>query len=114
MKKYGIESRFVHMRDALVYTGLYADNSLALVATETVEDGFVERETLSVNLSMYPDVRLPPEGHVWVRDYSEHEGLPQALVNAGIGTIVDEVTFGPFGATAKLLLINEDVRNPAS
>jgi hypothetical protein len=39
----------------------------------------------------------PPQGHVFVKDYSEHEGLAQALVNAGLVRIVEPITFGPFG-----------------
>lgn len=49
-------------------------------------------ETLSINLGAYN--LNTPEGHIFVKDYSEHEGLPDALVEAGVVEKVSEVTFG--------------------
>lgn len=90
-----INSRYVHMTDAQVTLEKYADGSLALCAADVDEDGLPNEETFSMNLSHY-DMR-PPKGHVFVKDYSEHEGLAQALVNAGLVRIVEPITFGPFG-----------------
>ena len=105
--KYRIKSQYVDMTDADLRTARYADGSLALIASATDEDGFPDQETLSINLGVYG--LTPPPGCVYVKDYSEHEGLPQALVEAGVGTIENAVTFGPFNASAALFRLNEDV-----
>lgn len=49
-------------------------------------------EVLSIDL---PGIE-PTTGHVFVRDYSEHHRLPEALVTAGIATITREHRTGPF------------------
>jgi len=91
-----INARYVRMKNAQVTLEKYADGSLALVAEDVDEDGIPNVETLSVNLTAY-DMH-PPEGHVFVKDHSEHEGLAQALVDAGLVEIVGEkFSFGPFG-----------------
>lgn len=90
-----INARYVHMKDAQVTLEKFTDGSLALCATDVDEDGLPNEETFSINLAAY-DMH-PPEGHVFVKDYSEHEGLAQALVNAGLVRIVEPITFGPFG-----------------
>lgn len=105
--KYRIKSAYVDMTDADLRTTRYADGSLALIASATDEDGFPDEETLSINLGVYG--LTPPPGCVYVKDYSEHRGLPQALVTAGVGTIEGAVTFGPFGSAAALFRLNEDV-----
>lgn len=73
----------------------YGDGSPALVA-DFVYDGEGERETLSTNLSYYG--MTPEPGNVFIKDYSEHEGLTDALVKAGAVTMVRPITFGPFNS----------------
>jgi len=104
MTAYRIKSRFVNMEKAHVSLRSYDDGSTALVAEELVqEDGYTEldRETLSVNLGAYG--MYPPLGHVYVRNYAEHEGLPQALADAGIVRLVEPITFGPFNVAGYLV-----------
>lgn len=92
-----ITARYVRLKNAQVTLEKYTDGSLALVAQDEDEDGMPNVETLSVNLTAY-DLH-PPEGHVYVKDHSEHEGLAQALVNAGLVEIIgDKFTFGTFGS----------------
>jgi len=87
-----IRSKYVHIVDGDVRVTRYADGSLALVA----DDGSGEPpERLSVNLAGYG--MTPPAGHVYVKDYSEHEGLPHALEEAGVAFKEEEVRFGPWG-----------------
>jgi hypothetical protein len=62
---------------------VYMDGSPALL---------VDNHVVSINLSQYGLV--PPAGHVFVKDYSEHEGLADALVDAGLVEKVNEVSFG--------------------
>lgn len=91
-----INARYVRMKNVQVTLEKYTDGSLALMAEDEDEDGMPNVETLSVNLSAY-DIH-PPEGHIYVKDHSEHEGLAQALVNIGLVEIVgDKIRFGPFG-----------------
>lgn len=90
-----IDAVYVHMKDAEVRLDKYTDGSLALVAEDVDEDGMPNVETFSTNLSHY-DMH-PPEGHVYIKSYAEHEGLAEALAELGLVTIVEPVTFGPFG-----------------
>lgn len=98
-----IKARYVNMTDAAIYTMTYAlDHSLALVA-----ETHMDREVLSVNLGDHG--LTAPEGHVFVKDYSEHEGLVNALVEAGVAEKVRQVEFGPFDTTAWLMKISDNV-----
>lgn len=97
-----IDARYVHMEGAKVELGTYADGSLALVASDTDEDGILNQETFSVNLAPAYGL-VPPEGHVYVKNYSEHEGLPEALEALGIVKIVEWVKFGPYNMPAALV-----------
>lgn len=76
----------------------YTDGQLGLqCALWDDEVGHVP-EVLSVNLSdygLYADA-----GNVFIKDYSEHEGLTQSLVEANLVKVVRQVTFGPFNTTA--------------
>lgn len=105
-----IETKFVHMKDALVSRAKYHDGSLAVVAEGDDEDGMGTRETLSTNLSAYGFV--PGPNQFFVKDYSEHEGLAVALAMRGIATLVDPApyTFGPHDAKAYLMQLSEVIR----
>lgn len=101
-----IRARYVHMNNAQVSVQKYTDGSLALVAEDLDEYGLPNTETFSVNLG--PAYGLnPPEGHVYIKDYAEHEGLASALAEVGIVTIVEKVHFGPHSSTAHLVKIND-------
>lgn len=98
MPMFKIDSRHVHMVDATVWVGKYTDGNLALLASAFFEDdgeSYPNDETLSVNLAGYG--MIPPPGHVYVKDYAEHEGLPRALEEAGVAFIVGApVPIGPY------------------
>lgn len=107
MRTFNIESRYIHMKDAVVTVSQYADGSVALIAEDDDEEGFPNRETLSVNLSAYS---LDPDpGHVYVPTWSENEGLPDALETAGIATPVRRIMFGPFNTEVVLMKLTEEV-----
>lgn len=55
-----------------------------------------DSEILTVDLHSSGYVAFP--GEVFVRDYSEHSGLPDALAVAGVCELVDTLSIGPFGA----------------
>lgn len=57
-------------------------------------DGDSEVLTLDLLASGY--VAFP--GEVFVRDYSEHCGLPGALIAAGVCELLEELSIGPFGS----------------
>lgn len=101
-----VHARYVHHEDGDVTLRQYADGTPALTI-ESYEDGYPDRSTLSVNLSEYGLV--PGEGHIYVPDWSEHEGLPIAMEEAGLGTIVDRHTFGPFDTEAALFKLSDAV-----
>ncbi len=97
-----IESRYVHIRDGRIIHSKYADGTPAL-EVEADYEGYPEIETLSTNLAHYG--LEPPAGHIYVKDYSEHEGLPTALVAAGVAEYVDEVYLGPFNSRFVLMKV---------
>ena len=84
-------------------SGRYPNGSTALLA----QDG-EETEVLSVNLTAYG--LHAPDGHVFVKDYSEHSGLPVALEAADVAHAVRVVVFGPFRTTAVLMKLGEYLR----
>ena len=79
----------------------YGDGALALVFHYSDGDGL---DTLSTNLVGHGLV-APPD-HVYVKSYSEHEGLAETMADAGIAEQVGEpVTFGPFDTSAVLMKV---------
>jgi hypothetical protein len=102
-----LHSKYVHVTDGEVRRRQYEDGSLALQVESVDEDGFPEVTTLSVNLSAY--TVAPPEGHIWVKDYAESEGLPDAIVAAGLGEVVRDEFFGPFNSRFVLVKLSESV-----
>lgn len=63
-----------------------SQNLLVLITDEGAE-------RLSISLEQYGI--SPAPGNVFIKDYSEHAGLAQRLVAAGLVTIVGCVTAGP-------------------
>lgn len=108
MATYDIEARWVRMKNATVEARQYADGSLALTAEALDDDGYPDTETLSVNLTGWG---APPteEGHIYVPTWSEHEGLPEALVTAGIAEDTGTRIQGPFGVDAVLMRVSPSV-----
>lgn len=105
---YNINAKHVRVKDGTLRPGQYADGSFALQIEDADEDGMPNTETLSVNLSAY--LPAPPEGHIYVKDYAENEGLPDALEEAGIGEIVgDPLYIGPFNSLVRLVRLTVDV-----
>lgn len=72
-------------------TGSYVDGTPALLIEDN-DEGCPIIETLSVNLSGYG--LHPAPGNVFIKDYSEHEGLTGNLVANGIVRVVREVPIG--------------------
>ena len=58
-------------------------------------------EKLSINLAAWRP--KPKPLHVYVKNYSEHAGLPAALVKSCAMEKVAEVSYGPFDSSAWLL-----------
>ena len=101
-----IETEFIHMAAARIDVGHYSTGALSLTATETdpTSSTHGSRETLTVNLTGYGLIAAP--GCIWVRDYSEHTGLPAALETAGLATIIDRRTIGPHDGPVAYLELN--------
>jgi hypothetical protein len=74
----------------------YRDGTLA-VSFQSNEGDTV----LSVNLADYG--LNAPENHFWVKNYSEGEGMADAIQEAGIATPFCVTTFGPYNTTATLM-----------
>lgn len=70
--------------------------------------GFVDAEEMigeiiSVNLKAYG--LEAPEGHVYIKDWSEHSGLADSLQEHGAIQKVSSVKVGPFSSTAWLVRV---------
>lgn len=69
------------------------------------DDG--ETEVLSLDLTDYGLVA--PPGTVWIKDWTEHVGLADALVMAGVVAPVGSLGVGPFFSRAYLVRVLEGV-----
>ena len=87
---YTITLKYGHKLTGHLRMMKYQDGSPALMML--CDDG---REVLSVNLAGYG--LKAPDGHIFVKDYSDHEGLADELVQLGIGEKVGPVRIG-YGA----------------
>lgn len=75
-----LKTAFVNERDAHVWLSAYmTDNTPALMLTTPEGE---QIGVASVNLSEYG--MTPSADHVFIKDYSENEGLMNALVEAGV------------------------------
>lgn len=84
-------------KDLVVECASYADSG-GLAVRLNSDEGVVT--IVSVNLDMTGYAANP--GCFWIKNYSEHEGLGDALIKAGVVFPTDRGTahFGPFDATA--------------
>ena len=71
----------------------HIDAIRALILHDNEEGGY---EVLSTNLAGYGDNIAAV--HVVIKDYSEHQGLADRLVEIGLVEIVHTLTRGPFGS----------------
>ena len=62
-----------------------------------------DSEMLTVDLLASGYVAYP--GEVFVRDYSEHSGLPAALVAAGVCGEVEKLSVGPFSSSVSRMRV---------
>lgn len=98
-----IMAKYVRMKNVQLHRKQYFDKSLCLVAYDDEYD----QQKLSINLSEYG---LKTRGNeIYVPDYSEFDGLPDALEKSGIAKKITKVEFGPFGAEAWLMELNNNV-----
>jgi hypothetical protein len=82
---------------SLTLTGdvLYYADQAALVL---IDDEYGTPERLSINLIDHGLVARP--GHVFIKNWSEGDGVADSLVKAGVVEIVETHVVGPFGGTA--------------
>jgi hypothetical protein len=79
-----------------IHKTCYSDGSLAVVFRSNEGN-----TTLSVNLADYG--ATPPEDHFFVKNYSEGEGMVEAIEKAGIAEALADFRFGSFDTTATLM-----------
>lgn len=74
-----------YFKSGVIKFAEYAENNIAIL----IVDEFSEERlaVASVNLD-----ELPPKGHVWLKGWSENEGIPEALEKAGIVELTGETT----------------------
>ncbi|MEO3931387.1 hypothetical protein WMO79_01050 [Micrococcaceae bacterium Sec7.4] len=74
---------------------LYLGDQNALVLMDKDHGG---RERLSTNLEAYG--HTPKPGHVFIKNWSEHRGVTDSLVESGLVEITEALTVGPFASPA--------------
>lgn len=79
--------------------GNYGNGGTALV----LFNGDEREAVASTNLEQY-GVATPPTNQVWLKGWSENEGLPEALEKAGAVRLTGDVTPAGF-ATAQLAIV---------
>src|SRR5258708_6588209 len=60
-------------------------------------------QIVSVNLAAYGLV--PPAGHVYIKDWSENEGLVDVLVDADVVIVIQKIEVGQFRSRAFLVKV---------
>jgi hypothetical protein len=95
--------------EVTVYQGTYADGSIALQLKDTFYDDEIYA-TPTINPDHYGE--KPAEGNVFIKSYSESEGMMESLVDQGvISAPVREILVPPFGALVyECTLIGETVK----
>lgn len=92
-----IELRF---GQSVRYTGRVAhDATSALLYFVTDEDA----EVISVDLYAYG--LSTPQGHIWIKDWSEHAGIANQLVGMEVLEYKATATVGPFSSPAHLVKV---------
>lgn len=88
----------------VVAIGTYADGSVVFELQLPAEGDILATPTVYLG----PDYGLyAKSGWTFVKNYSEGEGMVDALVKAGIVEAGDTVTFGPFDTTATEVRLTE-------
>lgn len=100
MTTYTVKMKYATFTHAELHVGKYQDGTLAV---ELYEDGDLER--VSTNLGEYAHGFTPLKSdEFYVKNYSEHEGMVAALVEAGIAEDTGkQVAFGPFETSANVM-----------
>ena len=104
-KTYTVKLKYATFVEARIEKAQYHDGTLAVVLVD-----FEGPEKLSVNLEAYYDQGVPKPGpdEFYVKNYSEHEGTPFALKEAGIVELIRPVVFGPYLSAAYLVRLNAE------
>ena len=80
IQKIGLCGKAKFFKPAMVQATRYmADGSIALVANA----GTPDQQVYTVCM-VHDDIAALEPGHVWLKGWSENEGAPEALVEAGI------------------------------
>lgn len=80
---YKVEIRTKYYNGAAVVAfGRYRNGALALQLLDPETGECIASPT--VNMQDYPEATHPGREQIWVKDYSESEGMPKALMDAGI------------------------------
>lgn len=102
---YYLESMYIEQEVVPCVTTYAASGGAALILRDT--NGQVLCAA-SVNLQDWGE-ETPPKGQIWVKSWSENEGMPDALEDAGIATPLGEYSEGPHDSVAHLMQINEEL-----
>lgn len=91
------KAAYVEYKDTKLTYGIDDNFGPFLVSEFIDDDGFPNRDNLSVNLKVYG--LRPHDGSVFI-DENNYSGLTQALVDAGLVEVTGTVHYGPFWTLA--------------
>lgn len=85
-------SKYINETGVLIESGEYDDGSTALILKSALGE---QLSIPTVNLNMYGE--KPSEGNVFIKDYSENEGIFAELHRLGVvGNAVRIIEVGPY------------------
>lgn len=91
----------LHLPEMTLTGDIRYDHRLRLL--ELIDTESWETEVLSLDMTAYGYVTAP--GETWIKDWSEHGGLADALVMAGVVMTCESVRIGPFDSRAYRCLV---------
>lgn len=95
----------LHLPEMILTGDITYDRRRRLLELHDPKEG---SEALSLDMSYYGYATAP--GEIWIKDWSEHEGLADALVMAGVVMTVESVCVGPFSSRAyRCLVLSSEV-----
>lgn len=106
-----IQSKMEYFKGLIRVTGtLYADGTSALVFTDDNTGEPVAKASVNMSAMQVHDAALPDD-HVFIKNYSENEGVIQTLLDGKIVELTGQTMVNRFVTVQAVKIINENVLN---
>lgn len=93
--------------EGVVRVGRYADGMLALVIVDEITEETILKATVSIAPNKKGDISYINKRHVWIKTWSENEGIDKCLVNANVLKLTGKTTITGL-ANAELAELTEE------